>query len=179
VFVYGIEHYAASFHSAHCLGVPVRVDGEIVGCLDVSVTRAEDADPTHMALAQACVASVETSPRAIHNLITNAMTAMPEGGTLRLRTAKDAGTFVIEIEDTGQGIPPELGNSVFEPFVTGRSDGTGLGLYMVHQAITKEHKGRVWFDSKPGRGTTFVVELPVLGVSGTLTPLGSAVEAAN
>jgi transcriptional regulator of acetoin/glycerol metabolism len=61
VFVYGIEHYAASLHSAHCLGVPIRVDGRIVGCLDVSVTTAEDADPAYMALAQACVVSIETS----------------------------------------------------------------------------------------------------------------------
>jgi signal transduction histidine kinase len=290
VFVYGIEHYAMSFQSAHCLGVPIRVNGHLVGCLDVSVTRAEDADPGHMVLAQACVASIESilssfaelqaratnlekfaamgrvlattlhdlrnplnvimgisrigastakdpgeqaffeklskqaatmeemverlqdfgharqpvpgSPvavlsevvrevaglcrsqgitvdvsadadaecllhtalfkRALHNVVSNAIKAMPEGGTLLVRSRMNQSHLAIEIQDTGGGIPRDLRGSVFEPFVSGRSDGTGLGLYMVHEAITKDHNGRLWFDTEDRRGTTFIIELPTI-----------------
>jgi signal transduction histidine kinase len=101
--------------------------------------------------------------RAIHNVVSNAIQAMPEGGTLLVRSRQNQSHLAIEIRDTGGGIPSELRESIFEPFVSGRSDGTGLGLYMVHEAITKDHNGRLWFDdTEDGRGTTFIVELPTI-----------------
>jgi signal transduction histidine kinase len=288
VFVHGIEHFAAQFHSAHCLGVPIRIGNRVVGCLDVSVARPEDANPAHMTLARACVASIESTldslsrletrterlerfatigsllattlhdlrnplnvmkgisqiglttakgsnertffeklnkhaaameemiqrlqefarkqepvrglplamvlevledvasicaaqgivvhvsdaphaecllhpalfRRAIHNIVSNALKAMPQGGVLRVRADAAPSRLVLAIEDTGPGIPAEIRESAFEPFVTSRADGTGLGLYMVHQAITKDHGGRVWFESPEQGGTTFFVELP-------------------
>lgn len=60
-FVYGIEHYAMVYHSAYCIGVPIRLGGKIIGCLDVSVTREEEARPQNLALVQACVASIEST----------------------------------------------------------------------------------------------------------------------
>jgi transcriptional regulator of acetoin/glycerol metabolism len=65
VLVYGVEHYGKVFHQAHCLGVPIRVGSEIVGCLDVSVTRPEHADPVHLTIAQACVSSIESTLDAL------------------------------------------------------------------------------------------------------------------
>jgi signal transduction histidine kinase len=59
--VYGIEHYGVPYHQAYCLGVPIRRGGEIIGCLDISVTREEDARPAHLTIAQACVASIEST----------------------------------------------------------------------------------------------------------------------
>ena len=286
--VYGIEHYAIQFHSAYCLGVPIRARGQIVGCLDISVTRAEDADPAHLSLAQASVASIETtlgqwldwdhklknlekfaelgsslattihdlrnplneiaslsqigsltakepherqyfqdilkstdsiveilrsldepsnpivtSPtavlrecieeirwrckeqgvnvelcvdgadgarvllhpplfkRAVQNLLTNALQAMPDGGWVHVEAKATDSALKIEIQDTGKGIAPALQAKIFERFVSSRSGGSGLGLYMVNQTIVRDHHGRLWFESRLGRGTTFFIELPI------------------
>jgi signal transduction histidine kinase len=286
--VYGVEHYATSFHSAHCLGVPIRFAGQIVGCLDISVTREEDARPEFMTLAQACVASIETSlghwrnryeereelerfaaigsllattvhdlknpltvikglselgavtlpdgderayflqisrhvdelvamlskvhqepdtfddgmvnlgslvseivdevrplcdsqqirlelkagelppcpgdrlllKRCLHNLIANAIKAMPDGGELKIGALLDGSRAVITVSDSGPGIPDELQSRVFEPFVHGEEGGTGLGLFSVRETVSRLHEGEVWFESSD-EGTRFFVELPL------------------
>lgn len=288
--VYGIEHYAMQYHSAHCLGVPIRINGKVVGCIDISVTREEDANPAHLTLAQACAASIESTlnswselsgkftslekfaamgsllattvhdlanplhviiglsqigattakdngereyfqkiikhagslvdmlnrlkdfsqpqelvsvppatvlldaveeirplcetqgievessvqnhaeamlqprlfKRAIHNLLSNAIKAMPQGGRLVVRVVGEDPRVRIIIRDTGTGIPSEIQERAFEPFVHGREDGNGLGLYMVHQTITRDHNGKIWFESQPDRGTTFFIEIPAI-----------------
>jgi signal transduction histidine kinase len=286
--VYGIEHYAIPYHQGYCLGVPIRRAGEIIGCLDISVTREEDARPAHLTLAQACVASIEstlgtfselkrqTAPlkrfaalgsilattlhdmrtpltvirgiaqlarltaaenedgspfdqivtqvdalkemidrvqfqkeggdfvigcpstlvtqvfeevgpvcelrgieldvriaqggsvrhapgllkRSIQNLVSNAIEAMPRGGRLSGHLTTEGESVRLEIRDTGAGIPQELRDILFEPFVHGREGGTGLGLYIVHHTVTELHNGRIWFDSEDGQGSRFVIELP-------------------
>jgi two-component system sensor histidine kinase FlrB len=65
-----------------------------------------------------------------------------------------------EVRDDGPGIPDELRARVFQPFVTGRSGGVGLGLTFVKRVV-HEHKGRIAIDSEPGRGTCVRVELPL------------------
>jgi nitrogen-specific signal transduction histidine kinase len=65
----------------------------------------------------------------------------------------------VQIHDTGPGIPPELRDRVFQPYVTSKADGTGLGLAIVER-ILFDHQGRVWFESQPGFGTTFFLDLP-------------------
>jgi signal transduction histidine kinase len=102
--------------------------------------------------------------RALENLFRNAMDAMPGGGTLSIRAAKEGppGKGVrLEIADTGIGIPESHLARVFDPFFTTKEvgKGTGLGLSIVH-GIIKEHHGTITVESQPGRGTKFVIALP-------------------
>ncbi|HDI60079.1 MAG TPA: PAS domain-containing protein [Desulfobacteraceae bacterium] len=100
------------------------------------------------------------------NLILNAAQAMQGSGQLTIRTLfeVEAKTAVIEVGDTGPGIPPEVLPHIFEPFFTTKEEGqgTGLGLSMVY-SIVENHGGRTEVDSSPESGTTFRVRLPVGG----------------
>lgn len=100
------------------------------------------------------------------NLITNAVDAMDDGGTLVLETAtrQDDGRTLITVgvSDTGPGIPPEHLARIFEPFYTTKPEGRGTGLGLsVSLGIVRMHGGAIDVDSKPGRGTTMRVTLPV------------------
>jgi signal transduction histidine kinase len=97
--------------------------------------------------------------RAISNLVLNAMDAMPQGGRLTLRTRGEDGKVLIEVVDTGSGLTPEECERIFTPYYTSKQHGTGLGLAIV-QSVVSDHGGSVRVQSEPGRGTTFVVELP-------------------
>jgi two-component system cell cycle sensor histidine kinase/response regulator CckA len=97
------------------------------------------------------------------NLAVNAADAMPDGGTLVIRTSEHGGREVIlEVEDSGVGIPDELQPRIFEPFFTtkGTDRGIGLGLSVVHGIVT-QHGGRVEVKSRVGAGSTFLVALPL------------------
>lgn len=91
------------------------------------------------------------------NLIKNAADSMPEGGRLCLHVAESDAHVRIEVRDTGGGIPAGL--DIFEPFVTSKPEGTGLGLPVALQ-IVQAHGGTVHHEPNPKGGTTFVVELP-------------------
>jgi two-component system, NtrC family, nitrogen regulation sensor histidine kinase NtrY len=109
------------------------------------------------------LASVAADPdllhRALSNLVLNAMDAMPQGGTLTLRTRGRDGDATIEVTDTGSGLTPEECERIFTPYYTNKQNGTGLGLAIV-QSVVSDHRGRIQVQSEPGRGTTFVIELP-------------------
>ena len=96
--------------------------------------------------------------QAILNLIKNAAEAMPQGGTLTLRARNAGPEVVLEIGDTGVGIPD--GVDVFEPFVTTKESGTGLGLVIVRQ-IMSAHGGTVSYSSERGRGAVFRLAFPL------------------
>jgi signal transduction histidine kinase len=85
--------------------------------------------------------------------------AMLEGGTLSVRVAHAGDQVRLEISDTGGGIP--AGIDIFEPFITTKPQGTGLGLTIVRQIIAA-HDGTLTYHSTPGQGTTFTISLPVL-----------------
>jgi signal transduction histidine kinase len=95
------------------------------------------------------------------NLIVNAVDAMPEGGTLKVRTKKEPTDVLVEIRDNGSGIPADLRTHIFEPFFTTKpvGEGTGLGLDTVAR-IVRKHRGNIRFESKPG-DTCFQVRLPL------------------
>jgi two-component system nitrogen regulation sensor histidine kinase NtrY len=97
--------------------------------------------------------------QAISNLVLNAMDAMPQGGTLTLRTRDEDGKVMIEVADTGSGLTPKECERIFTPYYTSKQHGTGLGLAIV-QSVVSDHGGRIRVQSEPGRGTTFLIELP-------------------
>lgn len=95
------------------------------------------------------------------NLILNSVDAMPAGGTLRFRCRPEGDRVVLEVQDTGVGMAEEVRRHCFEPFYTTKGDqGTGLGLAMVH-GILERHGGSIAVESRPGRGATFVIGLPI------------------
>lgn len=100
--------------------------------------------------------------QAVIALSTNAIDAMPGGGTLTLRASAQNGRVVVEVQDTGHGIAPEDLPKVFEPFFTTKEigKGTGLGLAVCYGIVT-EHGGRLAVRSNVGVGTTFTMYLPI------------------
>ena len=95
------------------------------------------------------------------NLLLNAAHAVEKDGTIRIRTTMDsAGKHaLIEVHDTGCGIPPEHMNNLFEPFFSTKQNGSGLGL-AVSYGIVKNHGGQLTVTSTPGKGSCFTVMLP-------------------
>jgi two-component system, NtrC family, sensor histidine kinase PilS len=93
------------------------------------------------------------------NLCLNAVEAMPEGGELRVAAVVRGDTLEITVTDTGEGIAAGDVSHVFEPFFSTKSEGTGLGLALVHRVV-QEHGGEIDVRSAPGLGTTFTLTLP-------------------
>lgn len=93
------------------------------------------------------------------NLILNAIDAMPQGGTLTVRTAAGPTVAVIEVQDSGIGIPESVRARLFEPFFTNKPNGTGLGLSISAHIVT-QHGGQIEVDSVENTGSTFRVILP-------------------
>lgn len=100
--------------------------------------------------------------RAFNNLVKNGQESMPEGGTIKLHTELNQNQVVIKIEDTGTGIPEESRDHIFVPNFSTKSSGTGLGL-AITKKIIQEHGGEISFTSEVGKGTVFVIRLPIIG----------------
>jgi len=96
-------------------------------------------------------------------LIMNALDAMPQGGNLWLTTRVDPEQSLeqIVVRDDGSGIPPEILPHIFEPFLTTKEAGHGVGLGLaISRSILERHHGTIAVESEPGRGTTFKISLP-------------------
>src|SRR5215467_14409592 len=98
--------------------------------------------------------------QAVLNLVLNAAEAMPNGGQLRLMLSRRGETAEIAVGDTGDGIPPENRQKIFQLFFTTRPGGSGIGLASTFR-IVQLHNGSIDFTSEVGRGTTFRIELPL------------------
>ncbi len=110
--------------------------------------------------------------QAVLNVVVNAAQAIAEvvgrdgsggKGTITICTRRVGDTAEIRIEDTGPGIPENIRSKVFDPFFTTKEvgRGTGQGLAITYSVVTKKHGGTITFETEPGRGTTFIIRLPI------------------
>lgn len=101
------------------------------------------------------------------NILVNAAHAIEEKGEITVATRRDGESVLVSFKDTGCGIPEEIRNRIFEPFFTTKKvgQGTGLGLSISYDII-KKHNGSIEVESAPGKGTTFIIRLPIEGVQG-------------
>jgi signal transduction histidine kinase/CheY-like chemotaxis protein len=115
------------------------------------------------------VASRTGIEQILLNLAVNARDAMPSGGKLSLRIAREGDSALFEVADTGLGMSEEVKDRVFEPFFTTKSSGTGLGLATVRQ-LMDHFAGRIEIDSRPGSGTRFRLYFPLAPTVGPSGP---------
>src|SRR5207302_10820591 len=108
--------------------------------------------------------------QVILNLLINAAHAiqdtMSDGankGTITVSTARVRDWAEVRVSDSGTGIPPEVADRIFEPFFTTKEvgRGTGQGLAIARSVIVEKHGGTIHFETEPGRGTTFIIRLPL------------------
>lgn len=107
----------------------------------------------------------EEIKQALRNIISNAIEAMPTGGTLTIGTQLGRRLVCIYVKDTGVGLTPQVRQEMFSPFFTTKARGTGLGLAVVRKAITR-HKGKLFIKSEVGKGTCFRVYLKIYRKTG-------------
>jgi PAS domain S-box-containing protein len=94
------------------------------------------------------------------NLVQNALDALPQGGSVRMRTEAHEGEVIVTVADTGTGMPPRVRHRIFDPFYTTKgAKGSGLGLSIAYTIVAR-HKGQIAVESEEGHGTTFTIRLP-------------------
>jgi len=109
-----------------------------------------------------CTVDFDQLHQVCTNLILNAIQAMPEAGTLTIRSSVDGNQVKIEVQDTGCGISLENMHKLFTPFFTTKERGKGVGLGLaVSYGIVQRHQGRIEVQSREGEGTTFTIYLPL------------------
>ena len=145
---------------------PVKIDELIEGILlvmekqmkesNIQVEASFDSDIPEV------MASTNQMRQVMLNILKNAKEAMPKGGTLSVRTAREGNKILITTQDTGIGIPEEIRDKIFEAFFTTKQKvkGVGLGLSVCY-GIIKDHGGEIKVESEEGKGTTFTISLPI------------------
>ena len=151
-------------------GRPPRLDLRSVKADDLVRQTLDAMGPLQSATIRVNVQLAETPPilvdpgrlsQVLVNLALNAKDAMAKtGGTLTIATELEGGFVHFKVTDTGEGIPPEYLDRLFEPLFTTRKKGSGLGLSVVHQIVTA-HGGHIFVESEIGKGTTFDIAIPV------------------
>jgi signal transduction histidine kinase len=143
---------------------PVKAGSIVAACLGLIRGRADkqrvevrvEAPPWDLTL----TADGEQLRQVLVNLALNALDAMPAGGTLTVAVRARSGAVLLEVTDTGPGIAAELMPRLFQPFVSGKETGLGLGL-VISRRIVEDHGGTIRAENRPGGGARVVVSLPV------------------
>ncbi|MFA5034630.1 MAG: ATP-binding protein [Candidatus Margulisiibacteriota bacterium] len=112
---------------------------------------------TELTASQSINGDPEALQEVIINLLQNAIDSMPHGGQLSIKTYQENNRTVVEINDTGKGIPLEIREKIFDPFFSSRHEGVGLGLSIAYR-IVREHDGDISVTSEVGKGSTFKLE---------------------
>ncbi len=134
-----------------CNAVDTQADSALAHKIEIVVEVPEDIE---LPLQRARIERVFT------NLIANAIEVMPGGGRVRIAARLDGDRALVEVEDTGPGISPEIRDQLFQPFVThGKKNGLGLGLALARQAVL-EHGGDIWIDKHKTGGARFFLRFP-------------------
>jgi two-component system NtrC family sensor kinase len=145
---------------------PIKIDELIEGILlvmekqmresNIQVDLAFDPDIPEI------MASTNQMRQVMLNILKNAKEAMPKGGILTVRTTKEEEKILVHIKDTGVGIPEEIRDKIFEAFFTTKQKvkGVGLGLSVCY-GIIKDHGGEIRVESEEGKGTSFIISLPI------------------
>jgi len=153
---------------------PLRLEeADLAEVIDRAVAQIERLYPnSSVSIYKNCSPDVRPFPmdapiveRIVYNLLLNAVEASPPGGAVTVKTRPLDGEAEISVIDRGGGIPPEHLESIFNPFFTTKPDGVGLGLAIVSKLVN-EHGGAIAVESEPGKGSVFVVRLPVAAVRG-------------
>lgn len=161
-------HTLVHFYQPTSDGVPPDLNHLIISLMHISKPQL---DRTNVKLYQelatdlpAPAISSDACKQVLINLVRNAIDAMPDGGTITIRSAHHRGQIYISVADTGTGILPEHRERIFEPFFSTKGvTGTGLGLAVVY-GILQQAGGTITVDSTMGVGTTFTIRLPVAPV---------------
>ncbi|MCU1260164.1 MAG: sensor signal transduction histidine kinase [Bryobacterales bacterium] len=132
----------------------VELAGPQAEAAGIEVTVEQAAEPV------AVTVDTDLLKQALLNIVVNAIEAMPDGGALRIQSTVRGDYGEIRISDTGPGIPPEVREKIYNLYFTTKERGSGIGLAMTFR-IVQLHDGTIDFFSEPGKGTTFVVRLPV------------------
>ncbi len=152
---------------------PVKIDELIEGILLVMEKQMREAnirvETSFDEAIPEVMASTNQMRQVFLNIFKNAKEAMPKGGTLLVRTSKEDNRVLIQIQDTGIGIPEEIKDKIFEAFFTTKQKvkGVGLGLSVCY-GIIKDHRGEIKVESKEEEGTVFTISLPVGSPNGTV-----------
>jgi signal transduction histidine kinase len=105
--------------------------------------------------------------QVVLNLVLNSLDALKTGGRIELSLQQDKnGDLTLRVADNGCGLPPELGQEIFDPFVTSKEAGLGLGL-SICKRIVEAHGGRIMGTNRPDGGAEFVVQFPAMGQMGS------------
>lgn len=118
-----------------------------------------------------CDVDVNMVKQALLNLMINAVQAMTDGGELLLRVAAQRDRAVVEVIDTGPGMPPETASKVFDVYFSTKKRGSGLGLPTTRRII-REHDGTIRLQSEVGKGTRFIITLPLHAGAANGSPRG-------
>jgi two-component system, NtrC family, sensor histidine kinase PilS len=143
---------------------PCDLPALLTDCVDLLRRSHELRDHHHVRLEAPTSLVIDGEPHLLRqlfwNLSRNALQAMPEGGELEIFVERGTDSVLLRWRDTGVGMDEDIRRRAFEPFVTTRPDGTGLGLAVVYAAV-QSHGGTIAIDSAPGRGTSIAIELPL------------------
>ncbi len=165
--VEGLRRIANEFSAYARLPVVKREPTDLNAPVEDALNLFEPALPDEMILVRAFAAELpvvmldtEQIRRLTINLIRNALDAMGEEGTLTIRTGHDEEAVWLQVQDTGEGIAPEVQERLFEPYFSTKTEGTGLGL-AITRSIVDDYGGTLTVDSQPGEGTTMTARFPL------------------